>query len=101
MTDPGAHPQVQVDARGLRCPLPVIRLAEALGGHPVGTEVRLLATDPAARTDIPAFCRMRDARLVSVTEEPDHACYVVRLSPTDPASGLAGPGAAGRGRSGG
>lgn len=101
MTDPEAHPQVQVDARGLRCPVPVIRLAEALARHPEGTEVRLLATDPAARTDVPAFCRMRAAHLVSVTEEPDHVCYTVRLRSTGPAAGPVGPDAAGRGSPGG
>lgn len=50
---------VLVDARGLRCPLPVIRLAAAARDLPAGTELTVLSTDPAARLDVPAWCRMR------------------------------------------
>jgi tRNA 2-thiouridine synthesizing protein A len=60
--------QIEVDARGLRCPLPVIRLAAAAQNATAGTLVIVLATDPAARHDIPAWCRMRDHELREVTE---------------------------------
>lgn len=50
---------VVVDARGLRCPLPVIRLAAAARDLPAGTLVTVLSTDPAARHDVPAWARMR------------------------------------------
>jgi tRNA 2-thiouridine synthesizing protein A len=48
-----------LDCRGQRCPLPVIALARRLPGVPVGTVVRILADDPAAAADIPAWCRLR------------------------------------------
>ena len=48
-----------VDARGLRCPLPIIRLANNIGDVPVGGTLAVVAEDPAARTDVPAWCRMR------------------------------------------
>ena len=48
-----------VDSRGRRCPLPVIDLAKAMPDVPVGGIVVVLADDPAAATDIPAWCRMR------------------------------------------
>jgi TusA-related sulfurtransferase len=48
-----------VDASGLACPLPVIELARAVERVPVGGRVRLLATDPAARVDVPVWCRMQ------------------------------------------
>jgi tRNA 2-thiouridine synthesizing protein A len=50
---------VQLDCRGLRCPLPVIRLANAIEDVEVGRCVAVLADDPAARPDVPAWCRMR------------------------------------------
>jgi len=59
---------IEVDARGLRCPLPVIRLAAAALNAAGGTRIIVLATDPAARHDIPAWCRMRDHELHEVTE---------------------------------
>ncbi len=61
-------PPVEVDARGLRCPLPVIRLAEAARNAAAGTVIVVLAGDPAARHDIPAWCRMRDHELLGTTE---------------------------------
>ncbi len=63
--------EVNVDARGLRCPLPVIRLAAAARDAPDGTRIIVLATDPAARHDVPAWCRMRGQELREVTEIPD------------------------------
>jgi tRNA 2-thiouridine synthesizing protein A len=62
---------IEVDARGLRCPLPVIRLAEAARDAPAGTRIVVLASDPAARYDIPAWCRMRDHELYEVAEVAD------------------------------
>lgn len=66
-----------VDARGLRCPLPVIQLARAVGSEPTPTRILVLATDPAAAHDIPAWCRMRGHRFVEARREGDHDAYVV------------------------
>ena len=60
--------RIEVDARGLRCPLPVIRLAAAAQDVAAGTVITVLATDPAASHDIPAWCRMRNHELREVTE---------------------------------
>jgi tRNA 2-thiouridine synthesizing protein A len=48
-----------LDCRGQRCPLPVIALAKRLPRLAVGSVLRVLADDPAAANDIPAWCRMR------------------------------------------
>jgi len=50
---------VIVDARGLRCPLPVLRLARAAQDAPAGSTLELWATDPAAEPDVRAWARMR------------------------------------------
>ncbi|MFG1925678.1 sulfurtransferase TusA family protein [Cryptosporangium sp. NPDC048952] len=52
-------PDLILDCRGMRCPLPVIHLARRITEVPVGGIVRVLADDPAARTDIPAWCRLK------------------------------------------
>jgi tRNA 2-thiouridine synthesizing protein A len=62
---------LEVDARGLRCPLPVIRLAEAARSAPTGSWIVVLASDPATRYDIPAWCRMRGHELVEIAEVPE------------------------------
>ena len=53
------EPDLTLDCRGLRCPLPVIRLANGIGDVPVGGVVAVEADDPATRADVPAWCRMR------------------------------------------
>lgn len=49
----------EIDCLGQRCPLPVIALARHLKDAGLGTEVRVLADDPAAANDIPAWCRLK------------------------------------------
>jgi tRNA 2-thiouridine synthesizing protein A len=63
-----------LDCRGMLCPLPVIRLAQVFPGLTVGDTITVLADDPAAATDIPAWCRMRSQELVSAADNQ----YVVR-----------------------
>jgi tRNA 2-thiouridine synthesizing protein A len=65
---------LELDCRGQLCPLPVITLARRIGEVTVGATVTVLADDPAAATDIPAWCRMRSHSLVSA----DEARYVIR-----------------------
>jgi tRNA 2-thiouridine synthesizing protein A len=53
-----------LDCRGQRCPLPVIAMAQRLVELPVGAVLRVLADDPAAATDIPAWCRLRGQEFI-------------------------------------
>jgi tRNA 2-thiouridine synthesizing protein A len=46
----------------------VIRLAAAAKGLPAGTELTVLSTDPAAKLDVPAWCRMRGHEHVATVE---------------------------------
>jgi tRNA 2-thiouridine synthesizing protein A len=57
----------------------VLDLARALPGVAVGTEVQVLADDPAAASDIAAWCRMRGQQLVATAALADGAAsYRVR-----------------------
>ncbi|WP_244985661.1 sulfurtransferase TusA family protein [Cellulosimicrobium cellulans] len=59
-----------VDARGLRCPLPVIRLAAAARDLAPGARLTVWSTDPAARLDVPAWARMRGHAVVGEERLP-------------------------------
>ena len=50
---------IEIDSRGRRCPLPIIDLAKRMPAVEIGAVVRVLADDPAAGNDIPAWCRMK------------------------------------------
>jgi TusA-related sulfurtransferase len=54
-----------VEALGKRCPLPVIMLAKLAATLSAGTRIEVLADDPAAAVDIPAWCRMRGHTFLS------------------------------------
>jgi tRNA 2-thiouridine synthesizing protein A len=71
-------PDVEVDARGLLCPLPILRLARAFGRAPGGTVARLLATDPAAVEDVETFCREGGHELLSTEQDGTLLCFRVR-----------------------
>lgn len=67
-----------IDARGLYCPIPILRLARAFRGRPAGIVVRLLATDPAAVEDVEVFCRELGHELIESRREGDVFSFLVR-----------------------
>ncbi len=71
-------PALTVDALGRRCPLPVIELARRIQEVPVGALVELLADDPAAALDVPAWCRMRRQEYVGERPAATGTGYLVR-----------------------
>jgi len=70
---------VILDARGRRCPLPILDLARHIGEVAVGATITVEADDPAARPDVAAWCRMRGHEFVGETVAGDGTPgYVVR-----------------------
>ena len=55
----GDEPVLVLDCLGRPCPVPVVELARALLTVAPGEVVEVVSDDPAARLDVPAFCRMR------------------------------------------
>lgn len=68
----------ELDARGLLCPLPVLKARKRLMALPVGGTLRMLADDPAAVIDVPHYCNESGNELVSASEAEDHQIYVLR-----------------------
>lgn len=70
---------LELDCRQMVCPKPVIELARRIGEVPVGGVVALVATDAAARVDVPAWCRMRGHEYVGEdTADDGTPRYLVR-----------------------
>lgn len=57
-----------LDARGLSCPLPVLRARKAMRALAPGAVLRLLATDPGAVRDVAAMCEATGDRLIESDE---------------------------------
>lgn len=80
---PSDEPALEIDALGKLCPLPVIELGKRIGEVAPGAVVRVLADDPAAKLDIPAWCRMTghdylDAGPLSGASSAKAFAYLVR-----------------------
>jgi tRNA 2-thiouridine synthesizing protein A len=59
-----------INALGRKCPIPIIMLAEQIRDIPLGAVVAVLADDPAAYTDIPAWCAMKAQEFVTSQDLP-------------------------------
>ena len=70
-----------LDAKGLLCPLPVIRTQDRVKGLAPGDELTVLCTDPGALHDIPAWCRVHGHELVATTEAQDEIQIRLRVGP--------------------
>jgi len=70
----------QLDFRGLRCPLPVLRAKQALDDMNSGETLRIVATDPASMKNIQAFIGITGNELVEVREEDGKFYYLIKKS---------------------
>ncbi|OWY05390.1 preprotein translocase subunit TatB [Thioclava sp. F1Mire-8] len=71
-------PDVEIDAKGLLCPLPVLRLRKALEAAAPGTLIQLVATDGASWIDVPHFCAQCGHELVEAEDWEGVKVYLVR-----------------------
>ena len=70
---------LELDCRGQVCPMPVVELARRIPEIEVGELVAVVADDPAARHDVPAWCRMREQEYVGEDAADDGVPrYLVR-----------------------
>lgn len=69
---------VELDARGLNCPLPILRAKKALNGVVAGQVLRILATDPGAVKDFQAFAKQTGNELLESGEANGEYVFYVR-----------------------
>jgi tRNA 2-thiouridine synthesizing protein A len=61
--------------------VPIIMLAERIGEVPVSAVIEVLADDPAARTDVPAWCALKSQEFITMSELPGSGwAFLVRRS---------------------
>jgi tRNA 2-thiouridine synthesizing protein A len=73
-------PVLCIDALGKKCPVPIIMLAERIGEVAVGQVVQVLADDPAAKSDVPAWCGLKSHDYVGSADLADEVgwAFLVR-----------------------
>ncbi|HSL98232.1 MAG TPA: sulfurtransferase TusA family protein [Candidatus Deferrimicrobiaceae bacterium] len=67
-----------VDARGLSCPMPIVKTAQATKALPSGALVEVLATDPGSTKDFVAWCRQTGNELVEQSVDGAVYRFVIR-----------------------
>lgn len=67
----------EVDARGLRCPLPLLKAKQALNAMAVGESLRVLATDQGSVRDFRTYTDLSGHVLLSFTEQDGEYCYLI------------------------
>jgi tRNA 2-thiouridine synthesizing protein A len=60
---------LEFDARGLKCPMPVIKVRKILQSLKPGEIILVLADDPGAKRDFPAFCAQTGDEIIKSEEE--------------------------------
>ena len=68
---------LEVDALGLLCPLPVLRLRKRMAPLPLGAKVCLIADDPASQIDVPHFCNEAGHTFVNAEETDTGWAYTL------------------------
>ena len=73
------EPALVIDCTGMRCPMPVIELTRRLTDVAVDQLIGVVADDPAAKSDVPAWCRLRGQKYVGVRRQGGaRRLYLVR-----------------------
>ena len=67
-----------LDARGLNCPLPILKARKALKDMPREATLEVLATDPGSVEDFQAFCRVTGEELVERSSDAGVYRFVIR-----------------------
>ncbi len=68
----------ELDARGLNCPLPILRAKKAINGLEVAQTLKIIANDPGSVKDFEAFCKQTGNELVSTGEEGDEFTFFIK-----------------------
>ena len=69
---------VEVDATGLNCPLPLLRLKKALVGMASGDVVKVIATDPAAHLDLGVYADQAGHQIIEFARESHIQIFYIR-----------------------
>jgi tRNA 2-thiouridine synthesizing protein A len=71
-------PDMELDLRGLLCPMPIVRLSQNIAKVPVGGTIRAVATDAGSKADVPAWAKSTGHELLEVEDLGSEFVFLVR-----------------------
>jgi len=69
---------IELDTRGLLCPLPVLKLRKAVQNISQNEQIKLLTDDPAALVDIPHFCSEQGHQIIKTLQEINYYLFIIQ-----------------------
>ncbi|MGM0453030.1 MAG: sulfurtransferase TusA family protein [Thermodesulfobacteriota bacterium] len=67
-----------LDARGLSCPMPMLKTKKTLKGMKTGQVLEVWSTDPGSKNDIPDFCKKQGNELIDIIDEDEgYTRYII------------------------
>ena len=78
MTSLANSPSRELDARGLNCPLPVLKARGELNSMNTGEVLKMISSDAGSMNDIPAFCKQTGNGLLSSSKEGGDYIFFIR-----------------------
>ena len=70
--------QQELDARGLNCPLPILRTKKAINGLTSGQVLKVIATDPGSVKDMEAFCKQTGNAMICTAEAGGEYTFMIQ-----------------------
>ena len=69
---------LELDLKGLLCPLPMVKVSQNIGEVEVGGIIRAVATDPGSMADIPAWAKSTGNEILSAGQVGDEFVFFVK-----------------------
>ena len=71
---------VELDAKGMYCPMPIVKLKKATKTMELGQVLKIVATDPGSARDVPAWANKTGAEILETSEENGEYTFIIRVS---------------------
>jgi len=71
---------VEVDAKGMYCPMPIVKLKKATKTMEPGQVLKLISTDPGSKRDVPAWANKTGAEILETNEENGEFTFLIKVS---------------------
>ncbi|MBI5232673.1 MAG: sulfurtransferase TusA family protein [Coriobacteriales bacterium] len=72
------NPDLDLDLRGLLCPMPMVKVSQNISNVPVGGVIRAVATDAGSMADIPAWAKSTGNEVLKAEKEGDEFVFLVK-----------------------
>ena len=71
---------IELDCKGMFCPMPIVQLKKATKNMQPGQVLRLVATDPGSKRDVPAWAEKTGNKILDSSEEGKELTFIIRVS---------------------